>query len=267
MQELRSIILNFTWADGIDILLVAAPFYIIFALLREARSLFALWGIISMLVLSLLLYLVAQVLDLDATSLVFEQFWVIVVLVFLIIFQGELKKAMTAVGRIRLFRVLFPPKTHMLGEVVGAIAEMARTKTGALIAFERSGSLDPYLTTGTILDASISSEVIRSVFTPHSPLHDGALIISGDRLVAGSCILPLSDDPGLSKELGTRHRAAIGLTEETDSLVVAVSEESGSISLAKDGKIELRLSPEELRKRLEQDLAAGSEAEEKDSHE
>ena len=155
----------------------------------------------------------------------------------------------------------------MLGEVVGAIAEMARTKTGALIAFERSGSLDPYLTTGTILDASISSEVIRSVFTPHSPLHDGALIISGDRLVAGSCILPLSDDPGLSKELGTRHRAAIGLTEETDSLVVAVSEESGSISLAKDGKIELRLSAEELRKRLEQDLDAGSEAEEREAHE
>ena len=116
---------------------------------------------------------------------------------------------------------------------------------------ERGNSLEPYTVTGTMLDSAISSEAIRMVFTPLSPLHDGALIMRGERLLAASCILPLADNPALGRELGTRHRAAIGLTEEVDAVALVVSEERGTVSLALDGQIESGIKPEQLRFRLE----------------
>ena len=259
MKEILIILENISFRDGVDIFLVAMPFYLIFALLRESRSFLALWGIISMLVLSFLLYLVARIGDLQATALIYERFWIVVVLVFLIIFQSELKKAMTDVGRLRIFRTLFPQKTHLLGEILKVVQTMAEKRIGALIAFERDNTLKPYLGTGTMLDTSVSAELIGSIFTPYSPLHDGAVIISGDRLVAAACILPLTENPSLSTELGTRHRAAIGLSEETDALVIVVSEETGTISLAKGGKIQRYLDPDNLRELLEEELALTSE--------
>lgn len=241
-------------ADGFDIVLVAIPFYVMFALLREARSYYALWGLIWTLIMMLVIYLVARVWGLRATALIYERFWLIVVLLFLIIFQGELKKALTDIGRLRIFRVLFPQETHVVEEVIEAVQDLAEKRIGALIAFERGNSLAPYLGTGTMLDAQASSEMIGSIFSPKSPLHDGALIIRGERLVAAGCILPLADRENLARELGTRHRAAIGLSEECDALVVVVSEETGQISLAEEGEIERNLKPEDLRRRLRQEL-------------
>lgn len=241
-------------ADAFDILLVAIPFYIMFALLREARSYYALWGLIWTLIGFLVIYLAARVWGLRATALIYERFWIIVVLLFLIIFQGELKKAVTDVGRMRIFRVLFPQETHVVEEVIEAVQHMAEKHIGAIIAFERGNTLAPYQGTGTILDARASSEMIQTIFSPKSPLHDGALIIHGERLVAGSCILPLAERENLARDLGTRHRAAIGLTEETDALVVVVSEETGQISLAENGEIERNLKAEDLRRRLRQEL-------------
>lgn len=261
MQEIWQIVRSVTPADIFDIVLVAFPFYVIFALLREARSHFALWGIVSMLLASLLLFLIARVANLQASILIFERFWIIVVLMFLIIFQNELKRALADVGRLRIFRGLFQQKTQVIGEIVNAVATMAERRVGALIAIERGNPLNPYLPTGTKIDAVVSSEAIGAVFTPYSPLHDGALIVSGERIVAASCILPLTDNPTLSKDLGTRHRAGIGLTEETDALTVVVSEETGSISLCKEGTIERFLKPEELRRRLERELDIESEEE------
>lgn len=254
MQEIWMILRTMSLADAFDIVLVAIPFYVMFALLREARSYYALWGLIWTLIMFLVIYLVARVWGLRATALIYERFWLIVVLLFLIIFQSELKKALTDVGRLRIFRVLFPQETHVVEEVIEAVQELSEKRIGALIAFERGNSLAPYLGTGTILDAQASSEMIGTIFSPKSPLHDGALLIRGERLVAASCILPLADRENLARELGTRHRAAIGLSEETDALVVVVSEETGQISLAEDGEIERNLKPEDLRRRLRQEL-------------
>jgi diadenylate cyclase len=238
----------------LDIALVAVPFYVIFALLKESRSFVALYGIISMLMMSFVLYLVAKILDLQATLLIYERFWIIVVLVFLIVFQNELRKGLTDVGRLRLLRRFLIQERQVVVEVVRAVSALAEQRIGALIAFERNNSLRPFLQTGVSLDSEISGEMIRSIFTPQTPLHDGAMILRGNRIVAAACILPLTEDPRLSKELGTRHRAAIGLTEETDAVVVVVSEETGTISVAEGGKIERFLSPEHLRKRLEDEL-------------
>lgn len=254
MQELWVIISTISLSDVLDIAIVAVPFYLLFTLLREARSFFALWGIVSMLLFSSVIYLIARVLDLQATILIYERFWIIVVLVFLIIFQGELKKAMTDVGRLRIFRAFFPRQRQVVGEIIRAVQTMAERKVGALIAVERSNTLKPYLASGTMLDSAISAELLRSVFQTNSPLHDGAVIVSGDRIVAAACILPLSENPRLGSELGTRHRAAIGLSEETDALVVVVSEETGTISVAEEGKMERFLEPADLRKRIEIEL-------------
>lgn len=254
MQEIWLILRNISVLNMVDIALVAVPFYAIFLVLREARSYIALWGIVSILLLSFAIYLVAKAADLQATALIYERFWIIVVLVFIIIFQGELKRAMTNIGRLRVFRAFFPQQSQVVAEIIRAVQLMSQRKIGSLIAIERSNSLKPYQATGTMLDATVSAEAIGAVFTPYSPLHDGALIINGDRMVAASCILPLSESPNLSSELGTRHRAAIGLSEETDALVVIVSEETGTISLAEEGKIERYLEPDDLRKRLKREL-------------
>jgi diadenylate cyclase len=131
---------------------------------------------------------------------------------------------------------------------------MSTRHVGALIAIERRNSLRPWAERSTLIDSVVSADLLRTIFTPYSPLHDGAVVISGDRLVAAVCVLPLSDNPNIGKELGTRHRAAIGLTEETDALVVVVSEETGTISLAVNGALERPLSPEDLKRRLEEEL-------------
>jgi diadenylate cyclase len=142
----------------------------------------------------------------------------------------------------------------VVDEMIQAVQTMASRNVGALIAFERNNPLNPYASAGKMLDAVVSSELIRTIFTAYAPLHDGALLVKGERLMAAGCILPITDNPELSRELGTRHRAAIGLSEETDAVVLVVSEETGTISLVIDGKIERNLTSETLRRRLEKEL-------------
>lgn len=255
MQELIGTIINMRLADAFDILLVSLFFYGIFALLRETRSVVALTGFITVMVSSLLLFLVARTWNLQAMVLIFKHFWVVVVLIFLIVFQNEFKKALTDIGQMRLFRTFFPSRERdVLDEIVQAVQIMAGRNVGALIAFERNNPLRPYAGSGKELDAIVSSELICTIFTHYAPLHDGALLVKGERLMAAGCILPLTDNPELSRELGTRHRAAIGLSEETDSVVVVVSEETGTITVVVDGKLERGLSGETLRRRLETEL-------------
>ena len=255
MQELLITLRNMHFPDMIDIMVVALFFYGIFALLRETRSVVALTGFITVMITSLLLFLVARTLDLQAMMLIFKHFWIVVVLIFLIVFQNEFKKALTDIGNMRLFRSFFPTREHhYIDEVVTAVQIMAGRNVGALICFERSNPLKSYAGTGTELDAIVSSETIRTIFTHYAPLHDGALIIKDERLLAAGCILPLTDNPELSRELGTRHRAALGLSEETDAVVVVVSEETGTISVVIDGKIERDFTPEVLHRRLEREL-------------
>jgi diadenylate cyclase len=268
MTELLVTIRNMRLLDVVDILAVALFFYAIFALLRESRSHVALRGFITVMIGSVIIFLVARAWRLQAMVMIFENFWIVVVLVFLIVFQNEFKKALTDIGQMRAFRAFFPRgEINVLDQVLQAVKIMSKDRVGGLIVFERRNPLRSYTGSGTPLDATLSAELIRTIFTPLAPLHDGALIVNGDRLVAAGCILPLTDNPELSRELGTRHRAAIGITEETDAVVVVVSEETGIISLVVDGGITRNLKPDQLRHDLERLLDLYSEAaEERTGH-
>jgi diadenylate cyclase len=248
-----------TAIDVIDILLVAAIFYLLFSLLRETRSSVALRGLVGLLLFSFLVYFMAEAARLNAVTLIFRSFWIVVVLVFIVAFQHEFKQALTNIGQTRLFRVFFSQSVEFLDELIRAVSMMAKQRVGALIAIERLNSLKVYCDTGIPLDAVVTTEMIRTVFTRPSPLHDGAVVVRGDRLIAASCILPLSNNPTLTKDLGTRHLAAVGLSEETDAAVIIVSEETGIISLAFNGRLERRQTPEGLRNALADMLEIRSE--------
>ena len=262
MKELFEIVSSsLTIIDLIDILLVSLLFYLLFSLLKGARSSVALRGLVTILFLSLLIYFLAMTLNLKATVLLIERFWLVAVLVFLIVFQHEFRRVLTEIGQMKIFRHLFSRNSGFLEEVLRSILVMSNRKIGALIVFERRNSLRVYADTGTAIDSEVNTEMIRTIFSPYAPLHDGAMIIRNDRIVAAGCILPLTSDPNVDKELGTRHRAAIGLTEENDSVAVAVSEETGIISLATRGELSRGESIESLRKKLEDLLDIKSEEE------
>lgn len=262
MHELFITILNMRLLDGLDILLVGLLFYVIFALLRETRSFVALLGFIICILGSLLVFLVARTFEMRAMILIFQYFWIIVVLVFLIVFQNEFRKALTSIGQMKLFRSLFPRRENdVLDEVVDAVMTMSQSRTGALIVLERRNPLSPYTRPGSNLDALVSTEALRTIFTPLTPLHDGAALIQGDRVTWAGCILPLTSDTELSKDLGTRHRAALGVSEETDAVVIVVSEETGIVSVVVDGKIDRGFKADTLRRRLERELSLSSDDE------
>ena len=260
MLNLIGLIRGISLADAIDILMVAGLFYFIFHLLRGTRSNVALRGMITLLLASFLIYFLASTANLASLKMIFSKVWIVILLVFVIVFQNEFKKALTNLGQIRAFRVLFIQSGAHIEEIVKAVRAMSTRHVGALIAIERRNSLRPYAATGTPIDSLVQSEILRTIFTPYSPLHDGAVVIANDRLVAAACILPLTARQDLSNELGTRHRAAIGLSEETDAVVVVVSEETGAISLALDGHLERHLTAEALKRLLEGGLQLAEEA-------
>jgi diadenylate cyclase len=262
MKEFWSLITSMQITDVIDILLVAGLFYLLFSLLKETRSAVALRGLIGVLLLSFLIFFIAKYAHLNAVATIFERFWVIGVLVFIIVFQNEFRKALTEVGQIKIFRHFFVSSSgRYCDEMVKAVGTMSSRKIGALIAIERRNSLKTYADTGTAIDSEISGEILRTIFSPYTPLHDGAVIVRNERIVAAGCILPLSDSAELSKELGTRHRAAVGLSEETDAVVIVVSEETGTISLAVHGKLTRGETAETLKQKLVGLLDIESEAE------
>lgn len=250
MDQLLDFLLTVRIADFVDIAIVAFIIFLVLAILRETRSSAALQGLIGVIIATVLLYGFARVLQLTATVMLFEKFWIVIVLVFLIVFQNEFRKALADVGQLRLFRRIFARSGEHLEEVLRAVRAFSRQKVGALICIERRTPLDSYAETGTRIEGLISSELLRTIFMTYSPLHDGAVILRNDRILAAGCILPLTDDPNLSKEYGTRHRAAIGLTQETDAAVIVVSEETGIISLAFRGKLERNHTLDSLRKQL-----------------
>ncbi len=250
MQQLWGLLSNIGIMDVLDILVMTALCYLVLSLLKETRSSVALRGLIGIILFSFGGYLVAKTLHLAGVAYIFGNFWIIIVLIFLIVFQNDFKKALTDLGQMRIFRAFFKQSGEYLEGLIKAVEVMSMRKIGALIAIERRNPLKVYLETGTPLDAAVSSELIRTIFTHLTPLHDGALIIRNNRIQAAGCILPLTDSPDVGKELGTRHRAAIGLSEETDAVVIVVSEETGTISVAVDGKLHRGQTPDSLRERL-----------------
>jgi uncharacterized protein (TIGR00159 family) len=243
---------NFRPQDAIDIILIAFVIYRIIDLIRGTRAARMLVG----LLIVFLTYLSSQFFGLYTLNWILDNFLSSVLLVIVVIFQHDIRRALTRVGTGPFFGGDRRLQGEQIEEIVRAVVSLASTRIGALLVLEREVGLNEYVEAGTPLEAQISKELIRSVFLPTSPIHDGALIVRRDRLAAAGCFLPLTTNPNVSKTLGTRHRAAIGLTEETDAMVIVVSEEEGSISLVSEGRITRDLDAGTLRSTLQKLVVA-----------
>ncbi len=246
--------------DLIDILTVALLIYALLALIRHTRAMQMLWGILIMVVATA----AAAALELTTLARILNYLLGFLPIAIIVLFQQEIRRMLTAFGSTAWFRLGQQEGPVLLNELALAVQALASQRTGALIAIERRDALNAWADTGITLHARFSYDLMLNIFIPGTPLHDGAVILRGDTLVAASCFLPLTTRHELSTELGTRHRAAIGLSEETDALVVVVSEESGTISLAVDGQLLRPLDESTLRNALAEQLfqlrAAGEEA-------
>ena len=236
------------WWDLLDIALVSVLVYELLLLIRGTRAVqMALSGgfLIGMFFLS-------QWLQLETVNWVIRNLAGYVVFAIIVLFQSDIRRALAHFGRAPFFRYFERVQSadETIEELVATASNLAARRTGALIVMERQIGLRNYIEGGIPLDAMVTYDLLASIFHPGSPLHDGAAIIQGDRVAAAACFLPLSVNPRLGREFGTRHRAALGLTEENDAVAVVVSEETGSISLVRDGKIERGISPDGLRTEL-----------------
>ncbi|UCF79901.1 MAG: diadenylate cyclase CdaA [Candidatus Eiseniibacteriota bacterium] len=235
------------YLDLIDVGIVAFLFYKLFMFVRGTRAAQMFAGLLLLVVASL----IAQWFQLHALNWIMASLKTVWVVAFVIIFQPELRRALALIGQNRVFGPFIRVEDFgVLGEILKAVEMMSEQKMGSLIAIERDANLRHYEETGTRLNARITSELLVTLFTPYSPLHDGAVIVRGDEAVAAGCILPLSQNPNLPQDLGTRHLAAVGLSEETDAVIIVVSEETGAISIASYGKLKRRLDKGTLRSEL-----------------
>lgn len=214
------------WRPFFEIAVFSFAYYVLFVYIKDSGMAQALKGLIILAVF----YFVAQVLNLDAVGWVLSHLFQISILGFLILFQPELRRGLTRIGQTPLFK-MFLKEERLINEVVQSVVSMSKNKIGALIAIEREVSLKPYIESGIPLDGLLSSELLLTIFMPNTPFHDGGAVIEGGRVAAVGCLFPLSQSAKLSRTLGTRHRAAVGLSEETDAVVIVVSEETGAISL------------------------------------
>jgi diadenylate cyclase len=233
--------------DVIDILVVAFLIYRILLLLQGTKALQMLAG----LAVIILLYFFSEILELLTLNWILHTFMSSLLILIIIVFQDDIRKALAKIGTVPIARIQ-TEYSFGIEEVVKAVSKLAEKKVGALIVFEREISLKDYLEGAVLLDAKVSEELLISIFNPKSPLHDGAVIISGGKIVAAGVVLPLSTNPDIAKDLGTRHRAGIGITEVSDAVAIIVSEERGEISLAVGGKISRDITPATLRKMLSQ---------------
>ena len=251
MEAIRHLFFNIRMRDIIDIVIVAIVFYKLFMLIRETRAEQLLKGIIVLLVA----VKISEVLQLFTLFWILEKTMTVGVIAILIVFQPELRRGLEYIGRTKFFSKSL---VEVEGEEIKSISEkivsscssLARQKIGALIIIERETGLNEVAETGTIINGIVSCELLINIFIPNTPLHDGAVLIKKDTIKAASCFLPLTENTNLSKELGTRHRAALGMTEKSDSLAIVVSEETGAISIAEKGKIKRDITSDELKEKL-----------------
>ena len=236
------------WVDALDIAIVSFLLYELLLLIRGTRAVqMALSGGFL-----LLLYFLSQWLQLETVNWVIRNLATYVVFAIIVLFQADIRRALAHFGRAPFFRYFDRAKhaNETIEELVTASTNLAARHTGAIIVLERQIGLRNYIEGGIPLDAMITYDLLSSIFQQASPLHDGAVIIQGDRIAAAACFLPLSVNPRVSRDLGTRHRAALGLTEENDAIAIVISEETGKISIATAGDLERGLSADTLRMRL-----------------
>lgn len=251
LQYLKELFLNVRIRDIIDILIVAFAFYKLFMLIRETRAEQLTKGIIVLFVATK----ISEWLELFTVYWILEKTMTVGVLAILIVFQPELRRGLEYIGRSRFFTKSFAEikdesLNEVVDEIVDAVASLSRQKIGALIVMERETGLSEVVETGTRIDGKISSGLLINVFIPNTPLHDGAVVIKENIVKAAGCFLPLTDNTSLSKELGTRHRAALGISEKSDCLAIVVSEETGAISIAENGSLARYLDTKTLKQIL-----------------
>ncbi len=244
------------WTDVLEMLIISFLVYHIMVWIKDTRA----WSLLKGLLVIMAFAVVAAVLNMTTILWIVENVLSLAVIAFVVVLQPELRRALEQLGRKNIFASLLPFDNSSNGgglfsdrtikELVKACFAMGKVKTGALIVIEQNQSLSQYQNTGIEVDGLVSSELLINIFEKNTPLHDGAVIVRGDRVESATCYLPLSDNMALSKELGTRHRAAVGISEVTDSLTIIVSEETGHVSVAYEGKLDRNLSQEKLLERL-----------------
>lgn len=244
------------WTDIVEIAIISFLVYHILVWVKNTRA----WSLLKGVLVIAVFLLLAAVFNMNTILWIAENVVGIAAMAIIVILQPELRRALEELGRKNLISSLIPFESgkpeeglfsdRTINEIAKACVEMGKVKTGALIVIERSQSLAEYERTGIDIDAIVSSQLLINIFEHNTPLHDGAVIIRGNRVISATCYLPLSDNMKLSKELGTRHRAGVGISEATDSLTVIVSEETGRISIALGGKLERNLDGDTLKERL-----------------
>lgn len=253
-------------SDFIDVFIVAIIFYYLINLIRETRAMQLVKGILFLFVV----FFISQYFKLNALNYILGGAMQIGAFAIIVLFQPELRSLLERMGRFKVGKIIdFAVDSSedelmgMIGAVSVAAENMSRTKTGALIVIERNTRLGEFISTGTMLEANVTSGLLENIFVPNTPLHDGAVIIRGGKIITAGCLLPLTANNNLSRDLGTRHRAAIGLSEVTDAVIVVVSEETGKISIALNGSLTRNLSRDSLEKALSKLIIQRGEAQQR----
>jgi diadenylate cyclase len=249
LLQLKEVVRHLGWVEVIDVAVVAFVLYQLLRLLRGTQGTQILVGLVLLAVVGVL----ATQLNLLLLSWLFKNAGFFILIGVIVMFQPELRRALDQIGRLgKLGRPLSGYSTRLysqaISEAIRAVERLSVRKNGALIAFERDVGLEDYAATGVKINGEISAEFLQSIFYPNSPLHDGAVIVRGNRIIAAGCLLPLPEEGVVRERLGTRHRAALGLSLASDALVLVVSEETGAISVIEEGKITRNLDGDSLRR-------------------
>lgn len=260
MTDVLNIIKRITFFDVLDIVCVAVILYLLYKFIRDRRAGKLALGVVLLLVMRAL----SELLDMYLLSYLLQSLFQVGIVILVILFQPELRSALEKMGAVPLKGIKSIGDIKHMGveavidEVTSAVSDLASTKTGALIVFERETKLGDMILTGTVIDATPTSAMIRNIFFNKAPMHDGALIIRNGRLHAAGCFLPLSSNPDIIKDLGTRHRAGIGMSENSDAVVIIVSEETGIVSTAVEGRLVRGYREETLKSFLMKELSSES---------
>ena len=256
-QYMSMAALNITWSDVAEICILAFIIYHVMIWIKSTRA----WSLLKGSAVLFALLILAYVFQMNTILWIAKNFFSLGIMAIIVVFQPELRRALEQLGENNLLTSIVPFDNsrkveetltdRTIGELVKACFEMGKARTGALIVLEQAVSLQEYERTGIEIDSLVSSQLILNIFEKNTPLHDGAVIMSGNRIRSATCYLPLSDNMTLSKALGTRHRAAVGISEVSDSLTIVVSEETGSVSVARGGRLLRNLNQEQLKKQLQ----------------
>lgn len=261
LQALMQRVSGMQWSDYVDIVLVAFLLYKLIPMIRSTGAVRVAKVIVAMLLLSG----ITESLELYALNFLVNQLLAVGLIAIVVLYQPELRRMLDQLGNMKLQRLFATEKgpqemDTVISQTVMACETMSRERVGALIVFGRESVLDDYTKTGTLIDGRVSEQLLRNIFFPKASLHDGAVIVRDGRVTAAGCVLPLSESDRLSADLGTRHRAGVGMSEISDAVVVIVSEETGAISVAVDGMLKRHLAPQTLERLLRNELCRGEEA-------